>query len=75
MVQTKQKIQNSFKEEIGLLVDFPKAGLKDSNDGNTSKRFLADPQTSSYITGADINSIKKKVDFNKFAETTAKICI
>lgn len=61
MVQTKQKIQNSFKEEIGLLVDFPKAGLKDSNDGNTSKRFLADPQTSSYITGADINSIKKKL--------------
>lgn len=42
-------------------MDFPKAGFKDSNDGNTSKRFLADPQTSSYITGADINSIKKKL--------------
>lgn len=55
---TKLRIQQLFKEEMGLLVDIPKAGYGNTNDGNTSKRFFADPDTSSRIIGIDINIIK-----------------
>ena len=55
----KQKIQNAFKDELELLVDIPKAGFGKSNDGNTSRRFFADPLTASRITAVDITLIKK----------------
>uniref|UniRef100_A0A2H1WX10 SFRICE_035512 n=1 Tax=Spodoptera frugiperda TaxID=7108 RepID=A0A2H1WX10_SPOFR len=55
----KKKIQEAFKEEMGLLVDIPKAGFGNTNDGNTSRRFFSNPEISSRITGVDINLIKK----------------
>lgn len=87
VAERKQNIQNAFKEEMGLLVDIPKAGFGNTNDGNTSRRFFADPESSSRITGVDINLIKKcsiilqalssghRIDtskFEMFAEETAK---
>ena len=41
------------------MVDIPKAGFGNSNDGNTSRRFFADSLTASSITGVDITFIKK----------------
>ncbi|KYN11114.1 hypothetical protein ALC57_16738 [Trachymyrmex cornetzi] len=38
---------------MGLIVDIPKPGFGSSNDGNTSRRFLANPKLSSEITGVD----------------------
>lgn len=86
----KKKIQNSFKEEMGLLVDIPKAGFGNTNDGNTSRRFFSDPETSSRIIGVDVNLIKKcsailealssglNIDVKKFeyfAEQTVKLYV
>ncbi|CAH2094474.1 unnamed protein product [Euphydryas editha] len=56
---TKEKIQRQFREEMGLLVDVPKAGFGNTNDGNTSRRFFADPDTSSRITGINVDQIKR----------------
>lgn len=55
----KEIIQKAFKEEMGLLVDIPKAGYGNTNDGNTSRRFFADPETASRITGIDLDLIIK----------------
>lgn len=57
--ETKEKIQKAFKEEMGLLVDVPKAGFGNTNDGNTSRRFFADPEASSRITGVNVQLIKR----------------
>lgn len=77
-------------EVMGLLVDIPKAGFGNSNNGNTSRRFFSDPITSSRITEVDIKLIKKcniilevlssghKINVKKFecfAEETAKLYI
>ena len=44
---------------MGLLVDIPKARFGNTNDGNTSRRFFADPNTSSRITGVNVDLIKQ----------------
>ena len=56
--ERKKVIQQSLKEEMGLLVDIPKAGFGNTNDGNTSRRFFADIETSARITGLDIDLIR-----------------
>ena len=75
---------------MGLLVDIPTAGFGNTNDGNTSRRFFSDPQTSSCITGVNIGLIKNcsiiletmssgyKIDIKKFeksAELTAELYV
>ncbi|KAL4721448.1 hypothetical protein ACJJTC_007165 [Scirpophaga incertulas] len=57
--ERKTSIQNAFKEEMGLLVDIPKQGFGNTNDGNTSRRFFSNPECSSRITGIDIELIKR----------------
>lgn len=59
VAQAKNKIQQAFKDEMGLLVDIPKQGFGNTNDGNTSRRFFSDPDTASRITDIDICLIKK----------------
>lgn len=49
--ERKEKIQKAFREEMGLLVDIPKAGFGTTNDGNTSRRFFSDPEAASRVTG------------------------
>lgn len=56
--QRKELIQKEFRKEMGLLVDIPKAGYGNSNDGNTSRRFFENPECSSRITGVNIKLIK-----------------
>lgn len=80
--ETKDKNKKSFWEEKGLLVDMPKAGVGNSNDGNTSRRFFADPAVSAQITGVDVQLIKKfevileaistshDIDVDKFSKYT-----
>lgn len=57
--ERKEEIQKAFRDEMGLLVDIPKAGFGNTNDGNTSRRFFADPDTASRITGIDKNLIQR----------------
>lgn len=88
--ETKEKIQKSFREEMGLLVDVPKAGYGNSNDGNTSRRFFQNAECSSRITGINIDLINRfkvileiissgqEVDYQKFedyAQDTAKLYV
>lgn len=49
----KKEIQEEFRTRLGLIVDVPKAGFGNSNDGNTSRRFFADHELSATITGID----------------------
>lgn len=49
----KKAIQNRFLSERGLSVDFVRNQVGTSNDGNTSRRFFADPSLASEITGVD----------------------
>lgn len=51
--ERKKIIQDRFRNEMGLLVDIPKPGFGSTNDGNTARRFFADPALSSDITGVD----------------------
>ena len=48
-------IQETFKRKLGLIVDIPKPGYGNTNDGNTSRRFFIDPSLAAEITG--INEI------------------
>lgn len=88
--ERKANIQLRFRNETGLIVDVPKAGFGNSNDGNTSRRFFADPQKAAEITGIDYNLIFRlkiilevlssgfKVDLKKFADycwDTAKLYV
>jgi hypothetical protein len=53
----KLEIQEEFRTKMGLLVDVPKHGCGNTNDGNTSRRFFADPELAGTITGIDVNLI------------------
>lgn len=53
----KKEIIRQFRAETGLLIDIPKPGFGNTNDGNTARRFFADPALSSTITGIDQNLI------------------
>ncbi|KAH9640874.1 hypothetical protein HF086_015213 [Spodoptera exigua] len=57
--QKKAEIQTKFREQMGLLVNVPKAGFGNTNDGNTSRRFFANPEITAEITGVDLNLIKR----------------
>jgi hypothetical protein len=53
----KLEIQEEFRTKMGLLVDVPNPGCGNTNDGNTSRRFFADPELAGSITGIDVNLI------------------
>lgn len=90
MKLAKEKIQKMFREQTGLLVDYPKQGSGTSNDGNTARRFFGDPDLTSQITGVNHELITRfgvilqtlacgiKIDTPKFkvyATETAKLFI
>ncbi|XP_055840046.1 uncharacterized protein LOC129907726 [Episyrphus balteatus] len=54
----KKRIQGEFRQ-IGLIVDKPKQGGGNSNDGNTARRFFANPSVSSQITGVKQSVIER----------------
>lgn len=49
----KKEIQENFNQQLGLLVDIPKANFGNTNDGNTSRRFFEEYDISAAITGVD----------------------
>lgn len=55
--ERKKEIQEEFHRKTGLIVDVPKANFGNTNDGNTSRRFFADHELASEITGIDVNLI------------------
>lgn len=60
LVETnKKRIQNLFREKLGLIVDKPKPGFGCSNDGNTARRFFENAEVSSEITEVDVTLIKR----------------
>lgn len=86
----KKRIQEDFRLKMGLIVDVPKPGYGNTNDGNTSRRFFADPNLAAKITGIDNNLIFRfkvileaissghRIDTAKFAEyamETAKLYV
>lgn len=55
----KRNIQSEFRQKMGLLVDIPKTGSGNTNDGNTARRFFSNPSLSAEITGIDEELIKR----------------
>lgn len=75
---------------MGLLVDIPKSGFGNTNDGNTARRFFRNPDLVSSITGIDKTLIYRfsvilnclsssyEIDLNKFSKyafTTAELYV
>ncbi|KAK5648375.1 hypothetical protein RI129_003267 [Pyrocoelia pectoralis] len=59
VLENKTRIQKEFRKRCGLIVDQPKPGFGNSNDGNTARRFFKDAELSAEITKIDIELIKK----------------
>lgn len=55
--ERKKTIQEKFRSELGLIVDVPKTGFGNSNDGNTSRRFFSNPELAAEITGIALDFI------------------
>ena len=55
----KLEIQKEFREQLGLIIDTPKQGFGNTNDGNTSRRFFENPGVTSAITRVDEELLKK----------------
>ena len=80
----KLKIQNQFREEIGLLIDMPTSSGGNTNDGNTARRFFKNPDLSAEITGVNLELIQQfavilevinsglPIDVNKFGSFAKK---
>lgn len=78
--KTKEEIQKAYRERTGLLIDMPKPGFGNTNSGNTSRRFFADPELACQITGISKEFILKlkvileaissghKINLEKFEE-------
>lgn len=62
----KKLIQNKFRDKIGLIVDVPKSGYGTTNDGNTARRFFANPSLSAEITEIDEDLITRCAVILKF---------
>lgn len=86
----KKEVQEKFKTQLGLIVDVPKAGYGNSNDGNTSRRFFESKEIAAEITGIDLRLIERfsvilevissghKINvekFSKFCQDTAALYV
>ena len=54
-----KKSANPRRVQEGLSVDITKPSFGYTNDGNTSRRFFAEPEISAKITGVDFNLIHR----------------
>lgn len=59
VARRKKKIQDRFRNEMGLLVDMPKQKTGNTNDGNTARRFFKEAEKTSDITGINVDLIKR----------------
>lgn len=54
VAENKARIQKEFKERCGLIIDTPKPGFGNTNDGNTARRFFVNAELSAKITNLDL---------------------
>lgn len=73
--QRKSEIQENFRNKIGLIVDVPKPGFGNTNDGNSSRRFFMDPELAAEITGIDPNLIYRLKVILETISSGHKICV
>lgn len=59
VAENKSRIQKEFRDKCGLIVDTPKPGFGNTNDGNTARRFFKNAELSAEITKVDLQLIKK----------------
>lgn len=59
IANAKKSIQTGFEKKLNLLVDIPKAGFGNTNDGNTSRRFFSNAEETCEITGLDLGLVQK----------------
>lgn len=59
MAKNKERIKKEFKDSLGLIVDQPKPGFGNTNDGKTARRFFANENVSAKITKIDVKLIRK----------------
>lgn len=52
----KKHVQDEYRK-FGLIIDQPKQGSGNTNDGYTARRFFSDPEAASEITRVDLNLI------------------
>lgn len=57
--ESKRRIQQEFKKDMGLLVDVVKQGSGVTNDGNTARKFFSEIKTTARITGLKESLIKR----------------
>ena len=84
----KKRIQQEFRVQLGLIVDTPKQGSGNTNDGNTARRFFENPKLTAAITKVNENLIRNckvilcalaskqpinAVKFGELAKATAEI--
>lgn len=57
--KAKAEIQRNLKSVLGINVDMVKQGMGSTNDGNTSRRFFANPSITADVLGVDENLIHR----------------
>lgn len=57
--QNKKRLQLEFKNRLSLIIDKPKPGFGNSNDGNVARKFFQNYETSADITQIDQELIRK----------------
>lgn len=55
----KEFLQNELRSQLGILVDFPKQGGGNTNDGNTARRFFKNPAKTAEIIGLDPKLVER----------------
>lgn len=55
----KERIQVEFKQQTGLNIDKPLVGYGSTNDGNTARRFFKYFETTSKITGINLDLLRR----------------
>lgn len=59
VAERKKYVQTQFREQLGLLIDIPKPGFGNTNDGNTARSFFANSEITSNITEIDRTLIER----------------
>lgn len=88
--ENKTRIQSEFKSRMSLIVDKPKPGFGNSNDGNVARKFFQNYETSANITGVNQELIRRLYmvlqaissgfninpeKFKKYCENTAELYV
>ena len=59
--QRSEEIKQKFKKRMGLIVDRPKSGYGNTNDGNAASRFFLNPKRAERLQDETSNYLKTLV--------------